>query len=99
MHSIIGVHIQTCDWQALGTQLWSDKHNLPRCFGEEQYLGMQKALEVVEDRYFLELGSDESVLNTHAIQLYVHRTHGQTAIKGPRKEGAKEAQREKDKGC
>lgn len=37
LHSMIGIYIANCDWQASGVQLWRDICNIPTCFGQEEY--------------------------------------------------------------
>lgn len=71
MHSMIGVHIQQCDWQALGRQIWEDKRAIPKVFGKEEYVQMSKALEEVENRYFLEIGPYKSIPNSNATSLTI----------------------------
>ena len=73
MHCKVNIHIQQCDWNALATQLWKDIGELPNVFGDEEYRHMQKALDVIKDRYFEKLDPVSPVLSKKATELTVAR--------------------------
>ena len=69
MHCKVNVYIQQCDWNALAPQLWKDIRELPNVFGDEEYRHMQKALDMIKDRYFDELDPVSPVPSEKADEL------------------------------
>ena len=69
MHCKVNIHIQQCDWNALAIQLWKDIRELPNVFGDEEYRHMQKALDVIKDRYFDKLDPVSPVPSEKAAEL------------------------------
>lgn len=61
MHCNIAIHINDCNWDALGIQLRKDLNDLPKIMGDSDYEQMRLVLTSIAERYFERLDDQHCI--------------------------------------
>lgn len=78
-HNGVSQMIQRCEFHKLGNRLFSDLKSIPRVLGVPDQAMMEKVVESIRDRFFVQVRQEDSVLNQHALKMFARREEGKAS--------------------